>query len=140
MRRILWVDMFGLGVFLLSTLIGCGKGEGLERVAVSGKATYQEEPIVEGQIRFIAKDGTKAPVTIEPIRDGQYNTETSGGVPAGSYRVMIRSYDPNERAPSGPGSPPRKQLLPTKYNVQSTLTLEVVSGQGSLIHNFHLTP
>ena len=139
-ERIRSMVLLGFAVFLFSALSGCGKSGGLERVAVSGGVTYQGEPVLDGQIRFVPKAGTKAPVTIEPVRDGQYNTETTGGVPVGSFQVMIRSYDPNEPVPMGPGAPPRTQFLPAKYNVQSVLELEVESGQSSLSNDFHLTP
>jgi len=140
MERMFSVVSLGLGVFLFSALSGCGKSEGLERIAIAGSVTFQEEPIMDGQIRFGPKAGTKAPITVEPVHNGQYNTETSGGVPVGRYQVVIRSYDPDEPVARGPGSPPRKQLLPAKFNVQSTLELEVVSGQDSLKHDFRLMP
>lgn len=129
----------GLGLTLVTTLFGCGSNSGLERVSVSGAVTYRGELVLEGRIRFVPKAGTIAPVTIEAVRDGRYSTETSGGVPVGSFRVEILSYDPNEPAPAGPGAPPRKQFLPDKYNVQSTLELKVESGQGSINRDFVLT-
>ena len=128
-----------LCVIILSMVLGCGHG-GLERVDVSGEVTFGGQPVRDGQIRFLPKPGTNAPVTIEPITEGRYSTATSSGVPVGSYRVEIRAYDPSVPAPSGPGMPPRRQLLPTKYNTQSTLEMVVESGQGPLNQDFELTP
>jgi hypothetical protein len=119
---------------------GCGYRSGLERVEVSGKATYDGKPIEVGQIRFIPLETTRAPVTIEPIRDGAFDTSTTGGVPVGSFRVELRMYDPQEYrdAPRTAGSPAVKQLLPDKYNRESQLQLEIPSGSGSIKHDFIL--
>lgn len=123
---------------LAAVILGCG-GSGLERVAVSGKVSFNGQPVRAGQIRFVPQSGTEAPVTIEPIAAGEYNTNTSGGVPVGSHRVEITAYNPDEPAPSGPGSPPRRQLLPLKFNQQSTLELTVEAG-GPITKNFELQP
>ncbi len=140
MRRRHLVLLLGVGTVLLSPLFGCGRGDGIERVAISGSVTFQDEPVVDGQIRFIAQPGTKAPALIERISDGRYATTSSGGVPVGRYRVMIRSWDPNSPLPKGPDDPPRPQLLPAKYNSQSMLELVVESGQGPLTQDYELTP
>ena len=63
----------------------------------------------------------------------------SGGVPAGQYRVEIRSYDPNTPFPETPEDPPRKQLLPAKYNTQSELEFAVEAGQEEITKDFELT-
>jgi len=135
-----WTISLALGLALVAPLSGCGSNSGLERVSVSGAVTYRGEPVQEGRIRFVPRAGTIAPMTIEAVRDGRYSTETSGGVPVGSFRVEILSYDPNEPAPAGPGAPPRKQFLPAKYNVQSTLELETESGQSEIVRDFILAP
>ena len=63
----------------LPLLAACGRGDGIERVELSGKVTFRGQPIEEGQIRFMPKAGTTAPVTIEKVTAGRYATETSGG-------------------------------------------------------------
>ena len=124
-------------LFAVALAIGCGGG--LERVKMSGKVTYMDQPVVDGMIRFVPKAGTEMPLTIEPIRAGQYDTSTSGGVPVGTYRVEIFAYHPDDPIPSGPGAPPRRQLLPKKYNVFSELEITLESGQKQLTKDFLLT-
>jgi hypothetical protein len=125
---------------LFVTATGCGYRSGIERVYVSGKASYEGKPIEVGQIRFVPQESTRAPITVENIRGGEYKTETSSGVPVGTFRVEIKMFDPEEykNAPRVPGAPAVKQLLPDKYNRNSELTLEIASGSGSIQHDFLL--
>jgi hypothetical protein len=123
-------------VALLPLAVGCGGG--LERVKMSGKVAYMDQPVVDGMIRFVPKAGTEMPLTIEPIRAGQYDTSTSGGVPVGTYRVEIFAYHPDDPIPTGPGAPPRRQLLPKKYNVFSELEITLESGQKQMTKDFIL--
>lgn len=130
-----------LKVFLfVLTATGCGK-PGIERVHVSGKATYDGKPIEIGQIRFVPMSPATGPVTIERIEDGAYETKTTGGVTIGTHRVEMRMYDSHEyeTAPRVAGSASVKQLLPDKYNRNSKLTLTVDGGAGSIEHDFELT-
>jgi hypothetical protein len=128
-------------VFSLLTAGGCGSRTGIERVAVSGAATYLGQPIEVGQIRFVPIPPSVGPITVELIRDGRYETLASGGVPVGTHRVELRMYDPEEyrTAPKTAGSPAVKQLLPDKYNLKSELTLTVDRGSGPINHDFQLT-
>ena len=123
-------------VALLPVVAGCG--DGIERVKMSGKVSHMDRPVVDGMIRFVPKAGTEMPVTIALIRDGQYDTSARGGVPVGSYRVMIFSYHPDEPIPAGPGAPPRRQLLPKEYNVFSELEVTLESGQKQMTKDFIL--
>lgn len=113
------------------TFIGCGGGDELERVIVSGNVTFDGQPIEKGQIRFIPADGTPGPITVDPIDNGYYTTENTAGVPVGAHRVEILGYDGEEyaNAPTGPGAPPVRQLLPKKYNKESELRVTLESGQ-----------
>ena len=132
--------LIGVAAALLPALTGCAKSDGIPRVPLSGSVTFQGEPVADGQVRFIPKPGTTAPLTIATISNGRYDTAGSGGVPVGQHRVEIRAYDPGTAAPKGPDDPRRKQLLPAKYNVQSTLELVVNAEQGGLKQDFNLLP
>ncbi|MEX2310344.1 MAG: hypothetical protein WD738_22440 [Pirellulales bacterium] len=120
--------------------LGCGYRSGLERVHVSGKASYGNQPIEVGQIRFVPIESTRGPITVELIRDGEYETATSGGVPVGTHRVELRMYDPEEyrTTPRVPGAPAIKQLLPPQFNQDSELTITIDSGSGSIERDFAL--
>lgn len=127
-------------LILIATATGCGYRSNLERVYVSGKASYAGKPIEIGQIRFIPTESTRAPITVENIRDGAYATGTSGGVPVGTYRVEIKMFDSEEyqNAPRTPGAAAPKQHLPDKYNRDSELTMKIDSGSGSVERDFTL--
>jgi hypothetical protein len=113
----------------------------LERVMVSGQASYQGEPIVVGQIRFTPIPPSSGPLTIEQIRDGKFNTLLNGGLPVGTHRVEIKMFRPEEYATMGrsPGSPGPEQLLPEKFNRESELTIKVAPGSDPFDHDFILT-
>ncbi len=126
--------------FLLLAFTGCARVDGPERVLVSGKVAYGGQPIQDGRIRFIPVSGTSSPAMPTFIQNGQYNTAEVGGIVVGSYRVEILAYDPTELANRSPGfgQPPPRQILPTKFNKESQLSLELVSGTGQLEHDFIL--
>jgi hypothetical protein len=128
-----------LAVIFLVIAAGCRGNSGPERISVSGKVTFQGQPVEDGQIRFVPQAGTIAPVTIEAIKKGVYDTVGSGGVPVGTHRVEIRGYDPKEPAPKGPGSPPRKQRLPAKYNSSTQLEITIPPGSRPIVKDFELT-
>jgi hypothetical protein len=138
--KITFLPLVSLVVTLLST--GCGKSDQLQRVLVSGAVTYKGQPVEKGQIRFIPADGTKGPVTVDPIEQGQYTTKNTEGVPVGTHRVEILGYDAKEYASAGtgPGAPPVPQLLPKKYNLQSTLKETLEPSPRSQTRDFNLTP
>ncbi len=119
-------------------MLGCG-GDGIERVPLSGKVTFQGQPIEDGQIRFVPKAGVAAPLVVESIQNGRYETLSSGGVPVGSFRVEITAWNPDQPAPQGPGMPPRRQLLPAQYNIRSTLDITIESGQEETTQDYELT-
>lgn len=114
---------------------------GLERVMVSGHASYLGEPVIVGQIRFSPIPPSKGPLTIEQIRDGKYKTVLSGGLPVGTHRVSITMYRPEEYATMGrsPGSPGPEQLLPDKFNRKSELQIDVAAGSEPLQYDFILS-
>ncbi|MDC0935364.1 hypothetical protein OAS39_03680 [Pirellulales bacterium] len=127
---------------LVIASIGCAKGDGLDRVLVSGQVMYDGQPVETGQIRFRGIEGTRGPITIDPIEDGRYTTANTAGVPVGKHRVEITAYDPKEyaaKANRGPGVAPPKQLLPKKYNRESELTVELQSGSGQITKDFKLS-
>jgi hypothetical protein len=128
------------GMVMLAAPVGCHKGSGMERIPLSGTVTFRGEAVSDGQIRFCPRPDTAAPLTIATIKDGHYDTTTVGGVPVGRHGVEIRSFDPKTPPPKGPDDPQRKQLLPAKYNRQSTLELTVESGDRNLNKDYRLEP
>ena len=129
-------------IFVIALSCGCSKSDQLERILVSGAVTYKGQQVEKGQIRFIPTDGTKGPVTVDPIDQGQYTTKNTGGVPVGTHRVEILGYDAKQYASAGtgPGAPPVPQLLPKKYNLQSELKRTLEPNPSSQSLDFNLTP
>lgn len=124
-------------VVAVLSISGCG-GDGLTRVVVVGTVMLKDQPVEDGQIRFIPDGGTVGPLSMSPIRQGQYRCDVKGGVPIGNHRVEILVWDPNVPPPSGPGGDPRPQWAPEKYNKQSTLTAEVDTTSDPLVRDFRL--
>ena len=121
---------------------GCGRSAGEGRILVAGHVHFDGQPVAVGQIRFIPAEGTSGPITVTAIKNGRYTTQASSGVPHGTHRVEITAYDAEEyaNAPRGPGNPPVRQLLPDKFNRQSTLTATFAAGSASAGQDFDLTP
>ena len=55
----------------LTLLSGCGDS-GLDKAVVSGKVSYQGEPVQDGLLRFVPIEDTKGPASGAVIRDGVY--------------------------------------------------------------------
>jgi hypothetical protein len=110
---------------------GCGPGDG--RVSVFGTVTYQGKPVPAGAITFLTTVGAPGPVCGDMIRDGRYDVPKTKGILPGTYRVMISYPGPGgELTPEEIAvgvSPRAKELLPAKYNTETTLTAEVKAGQ-----------
>lgn len=88
-------------VFVLSaaTVAGCGGGDGLDRVAVSGSVTINGEPVPNGVVRFKPAQGTEGPMANTMITDGRYDVPGDQGPVAGNYDVQVLAYeDPNAAA------------------------------------------
>jgi hypothetical protein len=113
--------ILGLAVALYC---GCSGSKG----TVSGEVTLDGEPLKEGTIRFVPTDG-KSQTASATISKGHYRAEA----PPGEHRVEIsapkvlgkrKMYD----TPDSPIVDEVGELLPSRYNVKSELTLSVRSG------------
>jgi hypothetical protein len=95
---------FVVPALLCGLLFGCG---GSKTVRVSGKVTFQGKPVPSGKIYFIP-DGSKGatgPTGYADIKNGEYDTSSSGGSGAtpGPVIVAIEGLDP-----SAPPDKPKK--------------------------------
>jgi len=146
-KGIVITSFFVAAVFMT---IGCNQREGVREAIVSGTVSYQGKPIDNGEIRFVPIKGTQGPASLAYIKQGNYKVVARGGVPLGTHRVEIFSYtpDPNakpytEEEADGEfgikaGDIPKKQMIPEKYNVSSTLEVTIDSDSGSVNHDFNL--
>jgi len=126
-----------VSILLLFTTFhfGCGGGDGLDRQSVSGAVSLDGAPLKEGQIQFFpAANAAEAIATGGKITDGKFSIPQADGPIPGTYTVQITASGGEQAKPEGndgmPGTGPKhdKELIPAKYNVQSTLKAEVKSG------------
>ncbi len=108
---------------------GCGPPNPQGRLAVSGKVTFQGEPLDQGTIQFTPLDRESGVSTGAMIRDGSYRVEAHRGLLPGKYRVRIFSAEAKAegRVPKAPGMPAAvpKERIPARYNIKSTLEAPV---------------
>lgn len=91
-------------VLLAVYAVGCGGAapEGPKRFALSGKVTYDGQPVPAGEIFFEPnnKKGNGGPATSAEIRAGAYSIPTDRGVVGGAMIVKVIGYD--GKPPAGP--------------------------------------
>jgi hypothetical protein len=134
MRR--WTGLFSFSLFTLLAAIGCG---GDSRFEITGSVSYQGRPIESGSIDFQPLEDAASSGSAS-ISNGRYTIPQKLGLTPGKYRVSITTVGAKPQAkdvPPGSGdATPPKEKLPEKYNSQSTLTYQVVSGKNEA--NFNL--
>ena len=129
MRSILLL-MFIVGCAALS---GCQGSNAPPRFDVFGTAQYDGQLISDGDIVFLPEDGKGRPDGGK-IVDGKFRFS----VTAGKKRAEIRASreNPNKLVDSmtepGKKVPAREDYIPARYNTNSELTLEVVSGENAI--------
>lgn len=121
-------------VSLMAACSGCGSRayDGEQRFPLTGKVTWDGEPLDLGTISFLPADG-KQRVSGGQIENGQYSVSETEGANAGKYRVEIRwakktgkqRFDSDLQMKVDE----RTEGLPKKFNAQSTLSAEVSATQ-----------
>jgi len=117
---------------LAVSLAGCGDpGDSLPRKEVSGAVTLDGKPLSHGTIQFLPTAPETPTAAMAEVKEGAYSVAIAQGLVPGRYKVLISSaHEPPSdpaKADALPGmsGPPLKELLPVRYNSQSTLTAEV---------------
>jgi hypothetical protein len=137
---------FGRLAFLLLSLLplalGCGEPNPLGRRPIHGQITLNGKLVDYGSIQFMPEDPDHGVATGAMIENGSYRTKLTDGLPPGSYKVMITSPDRSKvEKVEGPPGDQRSfavELIPKKYNLQSTLKIEVPKGRGTHTADFTL--
>lgn len=136
-----------LSIVGLLLLCGCSGPEGPEMVDISGKVTYQGEPIKEGAIKFVPKNAADARVTPVEIVNGAYSATGDRGLAVGSYTVQFSSTEDDlagsadpaqEGGDIDPSMVRKKELLPEEHTTNSAEELTVEPGTGSITKDFAL--
>lgn len=122
--------------FAFAFASGCGGGDGLQRMPIDGTVTFDGQALEDGRIQFFPDPGNAEPIMSgAPITSGSYSIALIDGLVPGTYIVRISSASGEEVAVTGegdaqmPGLGPIHpiELIPSKYNTESTLTAEVTS-------------
>ncbi len=122
-----------VGLFLSVCLIGCGD----QLSQVEGTVTLDDEPLEGALVRFTPKQGGR-PSVGKTDKKGRYKLMFSldnPGVTPGVHVVRI-STEANSGDPKTGRPIYIPERVPPKYNVQSELVEEVVSGEQEI--NFNL--
>jgi hypothetical protein len=119
---------------------GCsGSSDNLPREPISGTVTLDGQPLAGGTIEFTPSAGAAGPGEGasggSPISGGKFSIERDKGLVPGKYRVVVHAASAAAAgAPKAePGGRPKasdrpKEIIPAKYNAESTLTAEVKKG------------
>jgi hypothetical protein len=131
MRRLLWlaVAMF---------VPGCHGSDGLPRVEVRGKVTYEGVPVKHGMVVFRPANKTKGPSAGTAIIDGQFFLTADKGPTAGLHEVECRIVDAPEAATeSSDATRAMHRAGPMKSFSQQ---VEIKSGPNELEFSFTAAP
>jgi hypothetical protein len=121
---------------------GCGEPNPLGRRPVYGVVTFQGQPVDYGAITFLPADPQTGISSGAMIESGKYSIKLADGLPPGNYLVMVSSPDRSQvekvEGPPGDERTLAKERIPLKYNLQTTLKLDVPKGRGRHEANFEL--
>ena len=106
----------------LTCLLGCGPS-GPKTYPVAGTVTFDGTPVAQGDILFLPEDTSLAPEGGK-IVDGSYRMQSK----AGRCRVQISALDIGPDTEWMSGSPIAANFIPSWYNEQTVLVVEVVAG------------
>jgi hypothetical protein len=126
--------MLGL-LFAGLLMLGCDENDGPKTTRVHGKVTFAGKPLDDGTIEFTAADGSHA--AQGQIREGTYDIpETAGPIVDRPYRVSIVSLAktgksrPNMMPGGGDEMDEYKNIIPARYNSQTTLNVTPTEQNG----------
>lgn len=103
---------------------GCSKSKG--RLSLRGTITFAGQPLEGGWIYF--RPVGPGPSTAGEIHDGEFSIAADQGLPPGTYQVAVESRQATGREVkiyTGEMINEEKQVIPARYNVQTTLQVEV---------------
>jgi hypothetical protein len=114
---------------------GCGAAE--RPIDVSGKVTFQGDPVTEGSVQFIDEStGRGAEVELGP--DGTYKASLF----AGQYKVVVTPPYIVDESKGGLPNPYYKKVknIPAKYHSTETSGLTAAVSPDKTVHDFDMKP
>jgi hypothetical protein len=127
----------------LLALAGCGDpSDGFDRFPVEGVVTLDGEPLKAGTITFNAQN-PGASSTGEVV-DGTFQLSGDDGLSPGPYRVEVYSIQPTGKKVPDAENPntlvdATANIIPGRYNVESTLKIDLPPGGPKEPLSFPLT-
>jgi hypothetical protein len=125
-RRTFW---YAACCLLPLSLLGCArKTDGA--VDIHGKVSFQGKAIEKGTVSFVPEDG-RSNAVVADIKNGQYSVRLGPG----GKKVQISSMKKTGERQAMVAGESRKvnvtqETIPEKYNVNSTLRIEVPATSG----------
>ncbi len=132
---------------------GCGSGDDLPRLPISGRVTFDGEPLSGAWIEFRPKGGADVTTLGAMIDEGRFSVSRSDGLVPGDYRVTISKAEAPDAGGAMVKSEPlpkgkvtkamklkkaapnpfgfAKQLIPEQYNRKSQLVAKVEEGKAN---------
>jgi len=134
-RNWLYIGLPCAAILLAVSTPGCRDSDA-QRGTVEGTVTFNGTAVERGTISFIPTAGTRGPATYAAIENGKYSvTARNRGPVVGKHKVQIEAFrDMGKKHPTG--APLLEQVIPKKYNSQTTLVVAVAEGQNR--HDFDL--
>ena len=120
-------------VGLAPLLVGCGKGNGVDRLPVHGTVTLASGEKLSGSITFTPAKGQLGLPAGTKLTEGSYKFDRNNGPVAGPQTVIVTRVFPRSSVME---SPPDNKAVPgtkAKWN-QST----DISDDGQYVHDFTL--
>lgn len=120
-------------------IAGCGSSTSKPSGSVSGRVTFQGQPVTSGVVNLMSKTlgaGASAPLG----EDGKYRLNDP--LEVGDYKVMITPPPPAPPRPEdGPPKPrPTASDIPNKYRTEATTDLTATVKAGSNTFDFDMKP
>ena len=148
MRRTGWLPTIRclppLALLLAAIVLGvtgCDRGPPISEV--SGKVTFQGQPVSEGVINFASESGFGAQARL--AADGSYSLRShhGKGIPLGSYKVSI-APPPFDPVPADLSKPPAERPqypdIPARYRSFDTSGLTAEVREGGNVFEFDMKP
>src|SRR5688572_12637739 len=137
-----WLIRLVIALFAGTFLAGCGEPNPLGRRAVRGVVSFQGKAVDYGAITFLPEDMQRGVSSGGMIEAGKYSITQAQGLPPGSYQVMISSPDRSQqtKVEEMPGDVRTlaAERIPKKYNLQTTLKIDVPKARGTHQADFEL--
>lgn len=124
------------GILAAATVAAMCAGCGSSRCSVNGTVTHQGKLLGHGTITFLAHGNPPGPMAGALIQNGCFDIPAAQGLEPGKYKVAISAAGgvaprtPDEIAAGA--SARAMELIPAKYNSETTLSVVIIPGANFL--------